>query len=330
MRVAIRVLYLLALACMSASGDEPTYAGRVADEPGRRDVQAGRRWLVATFANSQIPPVKGSLTGKTATLKSGRGQNRGEAKLTLDDSGRSFAGSFRFGNGRQNPWNGWRPDPDATKAETGRFDGLWLTTTGLMELEQTGDKVHGTLRVAGHLKDRRDCHRPPARLPLPVVPSREGLVRPEQGRQEARGRGRRRRSEYWYGWRGRRRRSTAGTSRSRRARSFNGSTKDCSPTASAPPRATRRVIPNDGRPSSILHGSNMNGNDYVNTIGDGVAGHRSRLRDPGHQRRDSFGPSARSPGSTTATSTTSAAAPIGDSPARTARAPPWWPRPSPI
>ena len=92
------------------------------------------------------------MTGKTATLQVEESQKPGEAKLTLDDSGRSFAGTFQFGNGRPNPWNGWRPDPDATKAETGQFDGLWLTTTGLMELEQTGDKVKGNYAVRGTSK----------------------------------------------------------------------------------------------------------------------------------------------------------------------------------
>ena len=185
MRRIILVSGLLVLACVSARAGEPKLQGEWKTSLGIVTFKSEGDRMVATFTHPQIPLVKGSVTGKTATLKSEDKQRPGEAKLTLDDSGRSFSGTFQFGNNRPNPWKGWRPDPEATKGETSRFDGLWLTTTGLMELDQAGDKVHGRYGAAGYQQDRRRCPRPSARFPLSMVPTRQGLVRPEQGWQDA-------------------------------------------------------------------------------------------------------------------------------------------------
>ena len=76
----------------------------------------------------------------------------------------------------------------------------------------------------------------------------------------------------------------------------------------------------------ILHGSNMNGKAYVDTI---AAAWPDIARDYLILGINGEIPSdlAMTPGSTTPTSTTWAAAPTRASPARTARAPRWWPRP---
>ena len=153
MRGAIRILSLLVLICVSARAGEPTLQGEWRTSLGIVTFKPEGDAMVATFAHPQIPPVKGSLTGKTATLKSEDKQRPGEAKLTLDDSGRSFEGTFQFGNNRPNPWKGWRPDPEATKAETGRFAGLWLTTHRLDGAGADRRQGAGPLRAAGHLED---------------------------------------------------------------------------------------------------------------------------------------------------------------------------------
>ena len=118
------------------------------DDPGHRHLKVDGDTLTATFANPQTPAVKGTLKGKAATLAYREGDKRGDASVTLDESGRSFTGWYQYGEGQRNfprrPWNGWRPDPEASKGQTGRFDGLWLTTSGLMEIEQDGDKVRGS------------------------------------------------------------------------------------------------------------------------------------------------------------------------------------------
>src|SRR5439155_234574 len=105
--------------------------------------------LIATLAIPGIPPLKGAAKGKTADLSYHDGAMRGDATLKLDDSGRSFTGWLQIGQRPRIPWNGWRPDPGATKAAMGRFDGPWLTTLGLMELEQAGTKAKGRYALRG-------------------------------------------------------------------------------------------------------------------------------------------------------------------------------------
>ena len=266
MRRVILTSGLLVLACVSARAGEPTLQGEWKTSLGIVTFKPEGDALVATFAHPQIPPVKGKVTGKTATLKSEDKQKPGEAKLTLDDSGRSFEGTFQFGNGRPNPWKGWRPDPDATKAETARFAGLWLTTTGLMELEQAGDKVKGRYALRGTSKIEGNGHRPSARLPLPVVPTRQGLVRPEQGRQDARGQ-----PPSATG-------CPSGTSGAAGAPEYrrhvplvagkivDGSTEDLLTYSVRAPEGYKEGDPKRWPAIVVLHGSNMNGKAYVNTL----------------------------------------------------------------
>ncbi len=266
MRVAIRVLYLLALVCMPASGDEPTLSGEWRTSLGVVTFELDGDGLVATFANSQIARLKGSLTGRTATFRSGEGQSRADARLTLDDSGFSFAGSYRFANGRQSPWNGWRSDPDANKAETGRFDGLWLTTIGLMELGQTGEKVHGnyalrgTSKIEGTITGRRlDFHYRSFRdgngwFDLSKDGTKLEGAAVSDGASE------------WYGWRGRRAPEYRRYVPLAAGKIVQGSTNGLLTYSVRAPEGYREGDSRRWPAIVILHGSNMNCDDYVNTI----------------------------------------------------------------
>jgi RNA polymerase sigma factor (sigma-70 family) len=115
----------------------------------------GDAW-VAKFANQQLPALEGLLKGKELTLKYDEGAKRASATITLDDSGRSFSGPYSFGEGQRNivntKWDGWRPDPEARKNQPAQFSGLWLTTQGLMEIEQTGNKIQGQYARYGPVK----------------------------------------------------------------------------------------------------------------------------------------------------------------------------------
>ena len=117
MRGAIRVLgaSLLLAAVASAHADEPTFPGEWRTSLGIATFKMEGDTLVATFANPQISPVKGAVKAKTATLEYREGPKRGDASLTLDDSGRSFSGWYRYGEGEHNypgtSWNGWGPTP---------------------------------------------------------------------------------------------------------------------------------------------------------------------------------------------------------------------------
>src|SRR5437868_15278628 len=121
MRRAFPILSLLVLSCAAARAEAPTLQGEWRTNLGVVTFKPEGDELVATFAIPRIPSVKGAVKGKTATLASQGGNTQGNASLTLDDSGRSFAGWFQFGGQSRSPWNGWRLAPEATKRAAARL-----------------------------------------------------------------------------------------------------------------------------------------------------------------------------------------------------------------
>jgi predicted esterase len=194
------------------------------------------------------------------------GQNTGEAKCTLDESGRSFRGSFKTATGTTGEWNGWRPDPDSPRGAPAKLAGLWLTDLGLMELEQTGDRakghyaVRGVSDIEGKLTGRRvdftfksfgtgtgwfDVS--PAGATLAGAAVADGFTG-------------------WWGWRGRRAPEFVRHAPLAAGKIVDGSTNNLlSYSARAPngydPKSAKKL------PAIvILHGSNMSGKMYVATI----------------------------------------------------------------
>ena len=229
----------------------------------------GDDW-VANFANRQLPALKGLLKGQELMLKYDEGARHASSTIKLDDSGRSFSGPYKFCEGQRNfvdsKWEGWRPDPDARKGQPGQFSGLWLTTQGLMEIEQTGDKIQGQICAVRPGEDRGDDRRPRARFPLHLAAQWRGLVRPEQGRQDARGRGRRRRCQLLVRAQGpqgvgvRPPRAAQGRPDRRWIHQEPAHVQRCAPEGFKAGDARRwpTIV--------ILHGSNMSGKAYVNSI----------------------------------------------------------------
>jgi predicted esterase len=266
MRRAILTSGLLVLACASAPAGEPALQGEWKTSLGIVTFKPDGDAMVATFAHPQIPPVKGSIVGKTATLKSENKQRPAEAKLTLDDSGRSFDGTFQFGNNRPNPWKGWRPDPDATRSETGKFDGSWLTTNGLMELEQTGDKVQGryavrgTTKIEGTVAGRR-------------LDYRYHWFRPGTGWFDLSKDGKKLEgaavvdgTPFWYEWQGRRAPEYRRHAPLVAGKIVDGSTEGLLTYSVRAPEGYKEGDPKRWPAIVVLHGSNMNAKAYVNTL----------------------------------------------------------------
>ena len=105
--------------------------------------------VTGTYGNAGQFSLKGTVQGKKLTFEYQEGQAKGDAHWTLDDSGHSFRGGYKIRGGQAGDWEGWRPDPEAAKGKTANVGGLWLTDLGLMELEQTGDKVIGRYALRG-------------------------------------------------------------------------------------------------------------------------------------------------------------------------------------
>jgi predicted esterase len=259
-------LLLLVLAGLSARADEPTWPGEWRTSLGVATFKPEGDALVATFGNSGLSPAKGEVKGRTAQLELRDGTARGQATLTLDDSGRSFSGWFQFGGGPRRPWNGWRPDPEAANGEPARLDGLWLTTLGLMELGQDGNKadgryaLRGTSKIEGEITGRH--------LEFRYHWFRDGkgwFDLSRDGRKlegAALGDG----SNGWYGWRGRRAPEYRRHVPLQPGRIVDGSTRGLLTYSIRAPEGFKDGDPRRWPAVVVLHGSNMNGRAYVATL----------------------------------------------------------------
>jgi predicted esterase len=214
--------------------------------------------------------VKGDIKGKTATLTYREGARRGDASVTFGDSGRSFQGWYQYGEGQRTfprrPWNGWRPDPEAPKGETGWFDGLWLTTSGLMELEPAGDKVkgryarYGPVKLEGTIAGRRLDYR--------YFWLRNGGGWFDLGKdgRTLEGAAADDGTDSWYERRGRRADEFRRHAPLAAGKVVDGSTKNLLTYSARAPEGYKEGDPKQWPAIVILHGSNMNGKAYVASI----------------------------------------------------------------
>ena len=266
MRIAPWFAAGVALTACLARGDEPGLVGKWKTSLGAVTITKEGGTFTARFANAQIPTVMGTLKGKETTFKSEEGKPKGEAAATLGERGNSFTGWFRFANGSQRSWEGFRPDHDAARDKTGRFAGLWLTNLGLMELEQDGDKVtgryalRGVSTLDGQLKGRH--------LDLHYQWFRDGSgwfdLAPDGKSFEgaAVGDG----SSDWYGWHGRLAPEFRRHAPLEAGKIVDGSTKGLLTYGIRAPDLYKPGDPRRWPTIVILHGSNMNAKAYVNTI----------------------------------------------------------------
>ena len=222
--------------------------------------------LSATFKGGRIPAAKGTWKDGAAGFSYREGDASGEASVKPDASGRSFSGWFRFGNGPQTPWEGWRPDPEAGKGEPAAFGGLWLTSLGLMELEQDGAKVRGrfalrgTSKIEGEAKGRRLDFRFRAFLTgkgwYELTDDGKTLdgAAVDDGRSD------------WFAWRGRPAPEFRRHAPLVAGKTVDGSTKGLLTYSARAPGGYKAGDPKRWPAVVLLHGSNMKGRDYVETF----------------------------------------------------------------
>jgi predicted esterase len=266
MRRAILATAMLVLSCASSRAEAPGLQGEWRTNLGVVTFKPEGDELVATFAIPQMPSVKGAVKGKTATLASQQGNTQGSASLTLDDSGRSFAGWFQFGGGPRGPWNGWRPDPEAAKGAAARLDGLWLTTLGLMELEQTSEDVKGRYALRGTSKIDGDVTG--RRLEFRYQGFRNGTGWFDLTKDGARFEGAALGDGFntWYGWKGRRAPEFRRHVPLQPGKVVDGSTQGLLTYSVRAPEGFKQGDKTRWPALVILHGSNVNGRAYVATL----------------------------------------------------------------
>jgi pimeloyl-ACP methyl ester carboxylesterase len=92
--------------------------------------------------------LQATRSGKELKVQAREGQAMLEAKWTLDKSGYRFDGEWTSGSGK-GTWRGWRHDPASEKGRSPNVAGHWRTSWGMLELEQSGNKVKGGLASQG-------------------------------------------------------------------------------------------------------------------------------------------------------------------------------------
>jgi predicted esterase len=211
-------------------------------------------------------PLKGKIEQGKLAVGYDEGQVHVDATLTLDPAGHAFQGTFSASNGNRGTWNGWRPDPAATKGEPANFAGLWLTDLGLMELKQEGSKVkgryalRGTSSLEGEVKGRH------LEFQLKAFRTGPGWFDLDETGSQLSGAGGSDGQPAWYGWKGRKAPEFNRHAPLSAGKIVDGSTRGL---LTYSVRAPENYRPDDGKtwPAIvILHGSNMNAKDYVTTL----------------------------------------------------------------
>ena len=229
----------------------------------------GDAW-VANFANRQLPALKGLLKGKELTLKYDEGARHASSTIKLDDSGRSFSGPYKFGEGQRNfvnsRWDGWRPDPEARKGQPGQFNGLWLTTHGLMEIEQNGDKIQGQYARYGPVKIEGTIAGRELDFRYTWLRNGEGWFDLSKDGKTLEGAAVDDGANSWYERKGRRASEFVRHAPLKAGQIVDGSTKNLLTYSVRAPEGFKAGDARRWPTIVILHGSNMSGKAYVNSI----------------------------------------------------------------
>ena len=212
--------------------------------------------------------VKGEpRDGKVALSYDTQDKTHVAATLTLDPSGRSFSGPCKASNGNQFIWQGWHVDPAARQAKPGDFAGMWLTDLGLMELTGDGGKIkgkyalRGTSSVEGEAKGRHfEGKLKTWRFTGPVFFDLDEAGTAIYGAGGTDG------QAPWYAWNGKKAPQYVKHAPLVAGKMVNGATDGL---LTYTVRAPEGYKAGDGKKwpvAVVLHGANMNGAAYVNTV----------------------------------------------------------------
>jgi predicted esterase len=211
--------------------------------------------------------LKGSAQGPALTFHYQEGNASGDAHWNLDESGQSFHGDFKLDNdGRTGTWNGWRPDPNAATGNLANLNGLWLTDLGLMELNQTGKKVKGRYamqggsEIEGKLTGRRFD------FTFKSFRAGSGWFDVAADGKSFAGAGNANGFAPWFSWRGRPAPEFVHHVPLVAGKIVDGSTDGLLTYSIRAPDGFKAADAKKWPAILILHGSNMNGRVYVNTI----------------------------------------------------------------
>ena len=264
-----KLTVILALSLLTASSrggdDAKRFAGEWQTTRGPLTLEAKGDALTGRLVLWKLP-VKGEVKNGKLALSYDEGELHFDANLEVDPAARSFSGMAVAKNGNRGIWQGWRFDPAATKGVPADFSGLWLTDLGLMELIRDGARYRGryALRGVSTIEGEAHGHHLDARIKANRT-GPAGFDLDESGTTLF-GAGGTDGMAPWYSWSGRKAAKFVRHAPLVAGQMVDGSTEGL---LTYTVRAPEGYKPGDARKwpvALILHGSNMNGRAYVNTI----------------------------------------------------------------
>jgi predicted esterase len=266
MRPCIAIL-VSGLCCAAAYGAEQTrgFTGEWKTTMGPVKLEQSGNNVTGQIVFFRLP-LKGTIKDKTLSVGYDERQTHVDATLELEPSGNEFKGKFKASNGNRGVWNGWRPDPAASQGAPADFAGLWLTDMGLMELTREGSKVkgryafRGTSTIEGEAKGRHlDFH-------VKAVRTGPGWFELDATGINLSGAGGTDGMPGWYGWKGRKAAEFVRHVPLAAGKIVDGSTTGLLTYSVRAPEGYKSGEGKKWPAIVVLHGSNMNGKAYVNTL----------------------------------------------------------------
>lgn len=261
--------WVVALAVfLAGAADEPgRFAGDWKTTFGPVVIQQAGDKATGTVGVDRFP-LSGKVKGQELTLVYDEGQAHIEATFTLDPAGNgnAFHGTFQVQGGRRGVWNGWRFDPALAQGAPADFSGYWLTDLGLMELTQDGTKVRGRYAFRGTSSLEGDVKGRHLEFRIKAFRNGPGWFDLDAKGNTLAGAGGTDGMPAWYGWKGRKAPEFARHVPLVPGKIVDGSTRGLLTYSVRAPEGFEAGAGRKWPALILLHGSNMNGKAYVNTL----------------------------------------------------------------
>jgi predicted esterase len=222
--------------------------------------------VTGTYGNAGQYHLKGTAKGNVLTFELEEGQVKGDGKFTIDATGNAFEGAFQIRNGRSGEWNGWRPDPKAPADKPGSFAGRWLTDSGLMELTQNEADVQATYALRGTSKLEGKVTGRHLEFKFHSFRDGHGWFDISPDGKSFSGAGNYDGFPGWFRWRGQPANAFARHAPLVAGKTVDGGAQNLLTYSVRAPEGYKPGSPHKWPAILILHGSNMNGRSYVETI----------------------------------------------------------------
>jgi predicted esterase len=260
----------LLIAGASATGaDAPArLAGEWKTTAGPVTIQQKGDEVTGKFAAFNLPFTgKVADQGKKLAISYVENGAKVDSNVEFEPSGNAFTGTSKANSGNQWTWSGWRTDPSASKGKPADFSGLWLTQMGLMELAADGSKVKGRYALRGNSTLEGDVKGRHLDFKLKTWRfTGPGFFDLDEKGVELAGAGGTDGDIRWYAWKGRKAPEYARHAPLVAGQIVDGSTENLLTYSVRAPEGYKAGDPKKWPVALLLHGSNMNGKAYVNTV----------------------------------------------------------------